>query len=188
MSWWQKFQIIHITSKNGPIRTLFEKSWLTDADARGGVGSMRTRGEGGQKLAKFCGRLLWMAPKFVLERLRQRLSVYHDSLECKVGSKSTSWVYPVLRSSYSRVCGHLNYTVCLAPLVLPSTTIPSILLRIRLSMSTASWILTVSGPTYQSWCGWFSGTVWPDRFPAQDTSDYEELKFNCKKYIYNIYV
>ena len=37
------------------------KSCLTVADARGeGVGSMRTRG--GQNLAKFCGRLLWMAP------------------------------------------------------------------------------------------------------------------------------
>ena len=25
-------------------------------------GQMRTREEGGQKLARFCGRLLWMAP------------------------------------------------------------------------------------------------------------------------------
>ena len=43
------------------------KSCLTDADARGrGLGSMRTtadKGGGGEKLAKFCGRLLWMAPK-----------------------------------------------------------------------------------------------------------------------------
>ena len=42
------------------------KFCLTDADARGeGVGSMRTladKGEGGQKLAKFCRRFLWMAP------------------------------------------------------------------------------------------------------------------------------
>ena len=27
-----------------------------------GVGSMQTRGVGGQKLVKFCGCLLWMAP------------------------------------------------------------------------------------------------------------------------------
>ena len=40
-----------------------------DADAKrpggGGVGQcrhLRTTGEGGQKLAKSCGRLLWMAP------------------------------------------------------------------------------------------------------------------------------
>ena len=65
---WQKFQIIHITSKNGPIRTLFGKSWLwviNLALRTPGEGSMRTtadKGGGGQKLAKFCGRLLWMAP------------------------------------------------------------------------------------------------------------------------------
>ena len=39
------------------ILALCYKSCLTDADARG---------EGGQKLAKFCGRLLWMAPYLIL--------------------------------------------------------------------------------------------------------------------------
>ena len=70
MSLWQKFQIIHITSKHGPIRTLFEKSWLwvinlalrTRTPGGRVVGSMRTTADKGQKLAKCCGRLLWMAP------------------------------------------------------------------------------------------------------------------------------
>ena len=54
----------------GKILALGYKSCLTDADARGeGLRSMRTtadKGEGGQKLAKFCGCLLWMAPNITL--------------------------------------------------------------------------------------------------------------------------
>ena len=59
-----------MTSKNGLIRTLFEESWLwvinlaLRTPGERGVGSMQTtvdKGEGGQKLAKFCGCLLWMA-------------------------------------------------------------------------------------------------------------------------------
>ena len=38
-----KFQIIHITSKNGPIRTLFEKSWLWVINL-----ALRTRTPGGR--------------------------------------------------------------------------------------------------------------------------------------------
>ena len=54
------------------------KSCLTDADARGGegVGSMRTtvdKGGGVQKLAKFCGRLLWMAPMDICSNPLQSL-------------------------------------------------------------------------------------------------------------------
>ena len=52
-----------MTSKNGPIRTLFEKSWLwvinlalrTRTPGGRGVGSMRTtadKGEGGSKIGK----------------------------------------------------------------------------------------------------------------------------------------
>ena len=51
----------------GKILALGYKSCLTDADARGEGGRLNADncgqgGRGGQKLAKFCGRLLWMAP------------------------------------------------------------------------------------------------------------------------------
>ena len=61
MSFIQKCEIkYHIQSPAKKLTTQY-KFCLTYADARG-EGSRRTRGEGGQKLAKFCGRLLWMAP------------------------------------------------------------------------------------------------------------------------------
>ena len=49
MSWWQKLQIIHMTSKNGPIRTLFEESWLWVINL-----ALRTRTPGGRLQ---CGQL-----------------------------------------------------------------------------------------------------------------------------------
>ena len=63
----------------GKILALGYKSCFTEADARGeGVGSTWTTADkGAQKLAKFCGRLLWIDPygtsKFAFDRTQIKI-------------------------------------------------------------------------------------------------------------------
>ena len=121
--------------------------------------------------------------KFVLERLRQRLRVYHDSLKCKVGIKSTTGNSSVLRSSNSRLCGHLDYAVCVAPLVLPFCYdaihfAQDQIVHVNSFVNVNNVRCNVHRADVENF------RVLCDRFPAQDTSGYEEPKFNCKKYIY----